>query len=426
MAKIVKIPYQPRDWQLNEHMNLARFTVMVVHRRAGKTHFAVNELLKRALDSSKKRPQVAYIAPTYRQAKQVSWEIFKEVVAPIPNVKVNESELRIDLPNGGRILVLGAENPDSLRGLYLDYAVLDEVADMPETLWNTVIRPALSDREGGALFIGTPKGQNFFYDLYVRGKTQKGWRSIKLSYHDTKALKDSEIHDLKLELSPEDFEQEMECSFTAAIRGAYFGRNLTKAEDEGRMCHVPYDPELPVITGWDIGFDGTVVWYAQMVLNRVNIIDCDVFKKGEDVPDVVKVVKNKPYVYDRQILPHDAVKRSNTNKKLTVKGTIEGFGLKCTVAPRDDIMTGINAARRLIDKASFDAEKCREGLVGLSLYCPDSSHELTHIPDALRTLAVGLTRSDAQGQARHIGVYGRYDALAPSYNHVQNNWDVFN
>lgn len=437
MANVV-IPYNPRDWQLNEHRNLARFTVMVIHRRAGKTYFAVNELLKQALDPTKVRPQVAYVAPTYRQAKQVSWEIFKTMVAPIPGVVINESELRIDLPNGGRILVLGAENPDSLRGLYLDYVVLDEVADMPAHLWGTVIRPALADREGGALFIGTPKGKNFFHELYVRGKSTEGWRSVLLDYRHTKALNLAEVEALRKELTEEEFEQELECSFTAAIRGAYFGKQMARAEADGRIRRVRYNPDYPVVAAWDIGFDGTTVWYAQFILNGVYIIDCDVFRNEEDIPEVLKVVKNKPYVYEFQILPHDAKKRSNLDKNKTVKGQVEKMGLKCRVAQRSDVMNGINAARKLIDRAEFDVDKCSEGLESLRQYRAsyDESKGVfsntpvhdkhSHPADAFRTLAMGMKETSGFQSQKKVGVIGSYDPMNANHTQIINNWDVYN
>ena len=321
MVKNVELPYQPRHWQAVMHQKLTRFTVMVIHRRAGKTFFAVAELLKRALNGTN-RPQVAYIAPTYKQAKQVSWEIFKDMVAPIPGIKINESELRIDLPNGGRIRVLGAENPDSLRGLYLDYAVLDEVAQMPKPLWKEVVRPALADRKGGALFIGTPKGKNFFHELYVDGCSgRKNWSSILMTPEKTQALDEEELEDLKQELTEEEYEQEILCSFSAAIRGAYYIKQISQAEADGRVTRCPYDPDYPVITAWDIGFDGTSIWYAQLVQNRIHIIDFDNFVE-QDIPHCLNVVKNKPYVYEYQILPHDSVKRQQTDHRKTVKGII--------------------------------------------------------------------------------------------------------
>lgn len=434
MPKKIVIPYQPRGWQYHEHNNLDRFTVLVIHRRAGKTVFAVNELIKRVLSSNKKRPQVAYIAPTYSQAKKVSWDIFKEFVKPIPGVKINESELRIDFPNGGRILVLGAENYDGLRGLYLDYAVMDEVADMPEPLWNQVIRPALSDRKGGALFIGTPKGKNYFHDLYLKGKTgDKSWRSTLLKYTDTDSIDSEEMELLKVEYKDkmELFEQEYNCSFTSAIKGAYFGRHIERAENDGRITTQPWDEDDSVVAAWDIGLDGTAIWYAQIQGGQVNIIDFDFFD-DKDVREILRTVVNKPYLYSVQLLPHDAVKRQITNKNDSVKGIIQKQGLRVKIVKRIDVLDRITIARDLLNKCVFNNKTCEKGLHSLRLYKsgydeakgilkdkPEHSIH-SHPADAFCYLAVGLKSGKNYSNnysPKHNNMQGK-----PS---VKKDWKVF-
>ena len=158
----IEIPYSPRKLQADLHKRLSdkRWGVVVCHRRFGKTVMAINHLLRDAILREKPNPRFAYIAPTYRQAKAVAWDYLKQFAEKIPMVRFHETELRCDLPNGARIQLLGAENPASLRGLYLDGVCLDEMADMPESLFPEVIRPALSDRKGYAVFIGTPRGHN--------------------------------------------------------------------------------------------------------------------------------------------------------------------------------------------------------------------------------------------------------------------------
>ena len=130
----ITIPYKPRSLQAKLHQNLEqyRWGVIVCHRRMGKTVMAINHLLRAAVLCPKKAPRYAYLAPTYRQAKAVAWDYLKQFAGGIPGIKFHETELRCDLPNGGRISLLGAENPDSLRGIYLDGCFMDEVADMPE------------------------------------------------------------------------------------------------------------------------------------------------------------------------------------------------------------------------------------------------------------------------------------------------------
>jgi phage terminase large subunit len=141
----VTIPYSPRPLQRQLHDNTARFAVYVCHRRFGKTVFAINKLIKAACLNKLQAPRYAYIAPLYRQAKQVAWDYLKFYTAALPQTKVNESELRVDLINGARISLYGADNPDALRGIYLDGVILDEYAQMSPLVWSEVIRPTLTD-----------------------------------------------------------------------------------------------------------------------------------------------------------------------------------------------------------------------------------------------------------------------------------------
>ena len=162
----ITIPYKPRELQQQVHKNLKRFNVLVCHRRFGKTVLTVNELIKKCLQCQLPRPRYYYIAPTYSMAKRIAWDYLKYYTSVLPNMDYHETELRAELPNGGRIQLLGCERPQTLKGLYIDGVVLDEVAQMPPKMWTEVIRPALSDREGFMIAIGTPQGHNSFFDLY--------------------------------------------------------------------------------------------------------------------------------------------------------------------------------------------------------------------------------------------------------------------
>lgn len=418
MPKIT-LPYSPRDWQKQAEKELDKFTVMVVHRRAGKTFFAVEQLFERALFTNRPRPQVAYIAPSYKQAKQVCWEYIKQWAKCVPNTKVNESELRVDLPNGGRIMVLGAENPDSLRGIYLDYAILDEVADMPENLWGEVVFPTLTDRSGGALFIGTPKGRNYFHDLYVKGKTAPGWNSLILDINDTDVFKREEeavfdndgnkeftIEDIEKEYvgREEEYRQEYECDWDAAIKGSYYGKLLDLAEKEKRVSKVPYDSTLPVITAWDIGLDGNAVWFVQIINDRIHIVDY-IHESEKDITETISTVKNRPYMYDYAILPHDVKKRIPGALGATTNTLFKNAGLKTKVTPKLGKQEGIQVAKSILSKCYFDYDRTQDGLNSLrqyrakydsinGVYLKDPVHdEHSHPADAFRYLAIGLKKN---------------------------------
>lgn len=412
---MLRIPYDPREWQRRASSELKRFSVLVLHRRAGKTVFDVIQSIGAVLSCPLPRPQAAYIAPNYGMAKKIAWDYYKEFLAPLVKknlVTFNETSLRIDFATGAKIYLLGAEDPDTIRGMYMDHTVLDEYQMMPPDFFEKVIRPLLSDREGKAIITGTPSGKNHFYDAYIRGldKDFEDWAGVLMTWKDTQVLPPSEIKAARKDMSEEAFMQEYECSFDAAIRGAFFGKNIAKVRFDERIQDINFDPSYPVITGWDIGFDGTVVWYAQKVGEQLRIIDCDIFE-DKDIPYVVNKVMNKPYTYQYQILPHDAVKRMITDKRKTAKGQIENLGLKCKVAPRISIEDGIHATRNLIDRCVFTAQcdkKQKQGrnkvspLDSLSLYRSeyDESRGVlnqtpvhdrhSHVADALRTLAVGI------------------------------------
>tara|TARA_R110000765_G_scaffold330_4_gene876 strand:- start:537 stop:1235 length:699 start_codon:yes stop_codon:yes gene_type:complete len=175
MAELI-IPYQPRVLQQELHNDPTRFKVLVWHRRAGKTVWAINEAILKAIKSmgeDKPRPRVAYIAPLLKQARTVAWDYAKEFTSQLPGYKPNEGNLHIDFLDGCRLNLYGSDNPDAARGIYLDFVVMDEYAQMSPNMWTEIIRPALSDRQGSAAFIGTPKAKILFIICTKGPKTRK-------------------------------------------------------------------------------------------------------------------------------------------------------------------------------------------------------------------------------------------------------------
>lgn len=218
------IPYTPRWPAIHDALESRRFVVLVAHRRFGKTVLVINHLLKRALLCGRERGVFAYVGPLRNQAKVVAWDYLKHYSAVIPGRVVNESELCVTVPsNGGvsRIRIFGADNPDALRGLYFDGVVLDEVAQMKPDVWEEVVQPALADRGGWAVFIGTPKGVNLFSELYERASRfqaegRKDWAAMRFPVTETNALPAEEVERLRAEQSDTVFRQEMLCDFTAS------------------------------------------------------------------------------------------------------------------------------------------------------------------------------------------------------------------
>ena len=187
--------YRPRPQFRAFHRRKERFACIITHRRAGKTVACIHELQRRAIESTKKHPRFAYLSPLLKQSKTVAWDYLRDAMSLLrkAGATVNETELRADYPNGGQVRLYGADNPDALRGFYLDGVVLDEYADMDPRVWPEIIRPCLSDREGWAVFIGTPRGRNSLFKIWQQSRTQPGWFSLMLKASESGLLPQDEL-----------------------------------------------------------------------------------------------------------------------------------------------------------------------------------------------------------------------------------------
>jgi hypothetical protein len=374
--KRITTGYTPRPLQAELHANLKRFNVLVMHRRFGKTVFAINEMIDRALRNQLKRPQYAYLAPTYGQAKRIAWEYLKEYTKNIPGADPNEADLRVDIPRPQsddhiRLMLLGAENPMALKGLYLDGVIPDEYAEMKPTVWSEVIRPTLSDRLGWAIFLGTPKGRNDFYKKYDYAKSagDPEWYAAMFKASETGILPQSELDSAKKSMTDDEYEQEYECSFNAGLVGSYFAKDLAKAEKEKRITRVPHDPMIPVDTYWDLGLnDVNSIWFIQSFRRRHRIVDY-LETCGIGVPDIVAQVRNKGYNLGRWVFPHDVQVKDFSTGKARIQA-FESLGCKpYDIVPRVGAKTeSINAARMIFGACEFDAENCKLGLEALAEY----------------------------------------------------------
>ena len=220
MTRTIDLGYQPRQWQRECHLNRKRFTVLALHRRAGKTELALRQLLDSALRCRLELGLFFYVAPLLKQAKTIAWARLKQIVAPLQMAglaEVNESELWVRLrSNGAMIRVYGADNPDAMRGVRLDGVVIDEVADVKPETWREVLQPALADRLGWAMFIGTPHGINLFSELYFKGRNQRDWHAALYTVYDTEALDVEEVERYRQNVDENTFRREMLCDFSAS------------------------------------------------------------------------------------------------------------------------------------------------------------------------------------------------------------------
>ena len=398
----VTIDYEPRalQWTLHDALDSHRFAVAVCHRRFGKTVCAINQLLKAALTCTRDRPRFAYLAPTYRQGKQVAWDYIQHYCRPVPSVQFNQSELRADFPNGGQLRIYGADSPDALRGIYLDGVVLDEYGLMPGNVFSEVLRPALSDRQGWAFFIGTPNGKNQFYDVAQQAKATDGWFFAEYRASQTGLIPDAELQAARLVMTQDEYDQEFECSFEAAVKGAIYSDQLAQARADQRITRVPYEPLLPVDTDWDLGVgDATAIWFTQSLkTGEIRVIDY-YEASGEGLPHYAGVLKAKPYSYGSHWAPHDIQVREFTSGRSRVEAAVS-LGINFRIQPQHSIEDGIHAARLLFPKCYFDEQKCKAGLEALQHYRRDYNTRLnefkampvhdwaSHAADAWRGLAI--------------------------------------
>lgn len=380
----IDIGYTPRPFQQKLHNNLKRFNVLVCHRRFGKTIFAIMEMIDKGLANDLWNPQYAYIAPTYAQAKRVAWEYLIHFTSKIPGAKANKAELTVEIPRPDRndkirFMLLGADNPDSLRGIYLDGAILDEYAQCHPEIWGQVIRPALSDRKGWAIFIGTPKGENHFHRMYRDARKLMGdedadndsnWYAALHPVSETQVIDEDELADARATMTQEEYDQEYECSFSAALIGSYYSKYLNEMKSNGRILDFDYEPGIPVQTYWDLGIrDTTAIWFVQHVGREIRVIDF-IENSGVGLEWYVKAIQSKPYIYSHagHGIPHDgAAKELGTGKSR--QETLRDLGLIAHIVPRQSVADGIHAVRMLLTKNIYiHRTNCAQGIEALYNY----------------------------------------------------------
>jgi len=396
------------------------------------------------------------VAPTYKQAKQIAWQYFLDFTRHIPNTKPNKGDLEIVIPRPWRkdpvtgesdpdhvkFMLIGSDSPDSLRGLYLDGAVLDEFAQCDPIIWGQIIRPALADRkkiandmgvfvdlrgrtlEPWAIFLGTPKGKNHFHRRYMQaigamdfvanyearydvayqiakwekfekslGLTEdmptrdrdaiyekqnkltvkqykryrtylanKNWYGAIYKASETGVLAQSEIDEMTEDLQEAEVAQELECDFAAAILGSYYGKIMNDITAAGQICELPYDPNYPVSTFWDIGIkDKCTVWFRQKVgrfWHYIDYLEVD----GLGVPEIAKEINKKPYNIVRHVWPHDGRARE-FGTGVTRQESARKNGLwPVYIQPKQSVEDRINASRIRLRVSKFDKVKCARGL----------------------------------------------------------------
>jgi hypothetical protein len=363
---------------------------------------AINDIIRAAITCKSPMPLFGYVAPYRSQAKSVAWDYLKYFSRPVAK-STNEADLIIELLNGAKIRLFGADNADAMRGLGFDGLYLDEYGDFKPSVWGNVVRPALSDKQGWCVFGGTPKGKNQFWNIYETSrKLPNEWFSLSLPASKSKLLPESELEAAKAQLAEDQYLQEYECSFEAAIIGAIWGTEMRKVTEDGRITKVENQIEVKTHTAWDLGHtDDTAIWWYQVIGGEIHIVDFFALSGGT-IEEFVSKIKEKPYNYGKHYLPHDARARTlASGGKSVIEQMASHLGINnLAIVPSLSVQEGIQAVRTALPRCWFDAEKCADGIEALRQYQREydedkkafrqtPKHDWTsHPADAMRMLAI--------------------------------------
>ena len=384
MARRIQIPhnYTPRDYQLPflEAMDGGcKRAVLVWHRRAGKDKTVLNWVIKQMLA---RVGAYYYFFPTYAQGKKILWDGidadgFKFINHFPPEIikKKNETDLKVELVNGSFLQIIGSDKIDSVVGTNPVGCVYSEWSLQNPAAYD-LFRPILRENGGWAVFPYTPRGDNHGQSLFEMAATNPEWFCQLLTVDDTRRpdgspviTKEDIAKDIAEGMDADLVPQEYYCSFKAGVKGSYYAEQMLAAENEGRICTIPYEPTVPVITSWDLGMnDENPIWFFQVVGKEIRAIDYFAMNnKGLDY--YAKVLKEKPYVYDCHYLPHDVEVRS-LSTGTSRKDTLEGLGIRpiLTVEAVKKQADGIQAVRQMLPRIWFDKVKCVDGIKALKNY----------------------------------------------------------
>ena len=345
------------------HQDDHRFRVVVAGRRWGKTNLSKTELTTRIV--GKENQLGWYIAPTYQMARDIMWDQLKYSIPPSMCRKINETRMYIELVNSSRIAMKGADKPDTLRGVSLNFVVFDETQDMKEETWKEVILPTLADSNGKAMFIGTPKSFNWFYDLYMlgqgpefsldaRGKLVRNeWKSWQFSTSSSPFVPRSEIEARRRDMDPKSFAQEFEASFVNMSGRVYYSFDRQK-----HVGDYPFNPKLPIYIGMDFNIDPMSSIILQEQPNgEIWIVD-EAILFGSNVQETANELSRRYYRYLNQIsiYPDPAGNNRNHDRGETSLDILREAGFKNIYFKRKHpaVQDRINSVNRLLYTANGD------------------------------------------------------------------------
>lgn len=424
------INFRPQQQHVLE--NLSRFSVIMAHRRWGKTVLLLVHLILSALTLKKRNPVFWYVAPFQKQAKEVAWQYLKDFMSPLPQVKISETELSISIDLGDgygkrTIRLVGVDDgAESGRGVYLDGVVLDEMGQIKRGVWESVIRPALSDRKGWAVLTGTP-AVGYWQEMFQFAKGSDEWKVFDYSdARSTKIIDGDEL--ISLEKSSDDlpkFRREYYGEWITGDIGSYYLENLSRLQDAGKISdQVIYNPKLPVVASWDLGLnDKTVVWFAQYDPSQDKLALIDYWEKRGvvDYRHALSDVEQLGYKIDLMVIPHDSSKRTGTGDD-TVKKVFENKYRVLRIPKTGNKLTDITIVKNYFNNLLFNSEKCHKGIVALYNYrsaLNKKTDQLSLVPmhcdasDSFRYMIMGLFR------AKYL--YSQKADSTPKVSFIQTN-----
>lgn len=376
MAELV---YTARPQMVAFHEREQRRAVLVTHRRFGKTRGILEDIRMAMLTSTRHRPRYSYIAPSVKQAKDIAWPYIEDLfAAQVPGCVLNRSELTVTFPhNNSRLRLYGVENAEAMRGGYNDGIACDEYGDFPPDVWTYILRPTLLDRNGWAVFTGTPKGRTALWAVWqVARENPKRWFSLMVRASESGLIDQETLDEIKQEIGEVAFDQEFECSFDAPIQGSYYGKLLNDAEAEGRLwCEFEVHPDVPYFTAWDIGVDDrTAIWVWQPVptARGTEVLIHDFIEgRGHGLEYYKNLLEDREWSAETDYMPHDAKVREWGTGKTRAEVARE-LGLSPSIVSwvgdnKGWVADGIEAARRLLPRCHFH-KRCHRGVDHLGKY----------------------------------------------------------
>lgn len=356
--------------------------MVVWHRRAGKDKTLLNLTIKKMLE---RVGSYYYFFPTYAQGKKILWDgadrngfkFLDHFPKELLDGKPNDSELKVKLKNGSLFQIIGTDNYDSIVGTNPVGCVFSEYSLQNPNAWD-FIRPILAENGGWAVFNFTPRGKNHGYDIYNQAQTN-GWFVQLLTADDTGVIPKEVLEQERKEIIEKNgddalFQQEYYCSFVASIQGAYYWKQVAEAEAEGRFADVPYDSMLPVHTVWDLGIrDSMAIGFYQRKgyeLRKIDYIEVT----GEGLPQVIKRLRERPYVYGKHFAPHDIQVRELGTGTSRID-TAKSLGIDFELVPKLPVQDGIEQGRRWFKALRADKTNCKQWIRAIPQYTKEYDEE---------------------------------------------------